>query len=637
MWQVFSAKWLPKFRAGYEIRIRITIGFLFLLIVVANLNSLRYFRQIQFQQIEQVKHQAAENLALAAGFLRSNPVERLRSAHFQDFVHAAGFDAVQVVETDLLTTDRAGSSQFAGGLVLDRLREVHSGDQEIAGVVGATPPTTISAPYRAAGGGTIRSVYYHFVSDNGEPLTLVATLSAETEVALGRFSILNAMFQLVSIVAALAITVVLLKIMLKPYRQIKSHALSAEIAGTDHPESVDFAVETFQKVIDELKQKEQKLQRLYAQQRDKATSLEEYNEYILASMPSGVISCDTAGMITRFNEAATAIFRRDASAAMGRHYTEIFSQYEMVLKMINSALLHSSETSLVETEMEIAGHGRLWLSLDCSLLRDSRYATRGAMLLISDLTGIKKLEAEIAMKDQMAALGELSAGLAHQLRNSLAAIIGFAQLLKKLLCGDGQPPDIVVSILKEAQATEQMLTRFLTLSRPEAFAPEPTKFSEILNIVETHFAEKARQSSVRIRFNLQTDLPRLVCDPLLIANALINLIQNSLEALTPGGQVTVAVSYLAGEQSFCIAVTDNGKGMPSDELEKIFTPFYTSGKASGTGLGLSLAKKWIITHHGDIHCDSSLGRGTTFTITLPREPLQEPGMQPENKNALAKT
>lgn len=620
VWQNLLSKWSPHFRGGYEIRIRITIGFLFLLIVVANLNSLRYFRQNQSLLVDEAKYRATENLTMMSGMVRSNPAENLRSGRFRDLARVAGFSEVQLVETDLLNFQEMVGSRFVDESTLRKLREIYSGEKETAGAIGSILPAAISKPYQSETGESVRSIYYHFSSDAREQLTLVAVLPVEAEMTLARFSTLNALFQLISIAAALSIAILLLKIALKPYQQIKSEAIAADVARTDQTESVDFAVETFQKVIAELKEKEQKLQRLYAQQRDRAANLEEYNEYILASMPSGVISCDTNGVITHFNEAAASFFRVNATSVVGKPYSDALSPFPVIVRMVYSALNQESETSLLETELDIPGGGRVWLSLDCSLLRDRDFTTRGAMVLISDLTGIKKLEAEIAMKEQMAVIGEMSAGLAHQLRNSMAAVVGFSQLLKKLTSGEGRAPDIVVSILKEAQTTEEMLNRFLKLSRPVGFSPCPTMMSEITAAVKSHFAEKARQQRIELAFDLGKKLPPLVCEHLLIVNALINLVQNSFEALPTCGKVTVAASYSKEDRSYRITVTDNGKGIPNDDLEKIFTPFYTSGKASGTGLGLSLARKWIVAHHGDIHCESNLGQGTTFTIILPQEP-----------------
>ena len=420
--------------------------------------------------------------------------------------------------------------------------------------------------------------------------------------------------------AAFTIAILLLKITLKPYRQIKNQALAADVGKADQPEAVDFAVNTFQKVIGELRHKEAVLQRLYAQQKDRATSLERYNEYILAGMSSAMISCDAKGVITNFNRAAERICNVQAGTAVRRDYHQALADYPVLVEMIGEALERGKETSLPEMELRLADGRRLWLSVTCSQLKDTDNSVIGAMVLATDLTDLKRLEAEIRIKEQMAALGEMAAGLAHQLRNSLAAVVGFAQLLKKLTAGTDGVPDLVLNIINEAQATEEMLTRFLALSRSEKVLLREVEFAEIQRLVETHFAEQLKAGGVKLVFAVDNELPALVCDPILITNALINLIQNSIEASAAGSEVRVEGSCIGYDQPLSIKVIDNGKGIPVEEIDKIFLPFYTSGKATGTGLGLSLVRKWVVYHSGEITCQSTPNRGTTFTIKLPMRP-----------------
>jgi signal transduction histidine kinase len=165
-----------------------------------------------------------------------------------------------------------------------------------------------------------------------------------------------------------------------------------------------------------------------------------------------------------------------------------------------------------------------------------------------------------------------------------------------------------------------MLTRFLTLSRSERVLLREVKFAEIQKMVENHFAEHLTASGVRLVFAVDKDLPAFVCDPILITNALINLIQNSIEASSAGSEVRVEGSCMGYGQPLMIRVIDNGSGIPVEEIDKIFLPFYTSGKATGTGLGLSLVRKWVVYHNGEISCQSTPNRGTTFTIKLPQRP-----------------
>jgi len=613
-------KWQRWLGSSYEIRIRVTLGLMFLLIVIANLNSLRFFGASRSLQNDTAKYRAVENLEVISRALKANPLERSRSTQIRDLAQTSGFTDLTLVETDALLHDDFGNSRFVDANLLTRLRSAYNHDKEIAGAIGKALPATISSIYVGDNGENTRAVAFHFVSDKGESLTLLATLPAATEVDLKRFSRLNALFQFLSMAAAFTIAILLLKITLKPYRQIKSQALAADIDKAEQPEAVDFAVNTFQKVISELRHKEAVLQRLYAQQKVRATSLERYNEYILAGMSSAVISCDTTGAITHFNRAAERICGIRATVAADRDYRQALESYPVLVEMIDKALNRGEELSLPEIELDLADGGRLWLSVTCSQLKDTDGSVIGAMVLSSDLTDLKRLEAEIRMKEQMAALGEMAAGLAHQLRNSLAAVVGFAQLLRKMTAGTSGAPDLVLNIINEAQATEQMLTRFLTLSRSERITLRETGFQEIQKMVETHFSDCVASGGVRLTFVADPELPAFSCDPILIANALANLIQNAIEASPPGSEVRVEAACGGYGRPLELRVIDRGKGIPPDEIDKIFLPFFTSGKATGTGLGLSLVRKWIIYHGGEVFCQSAPNEGTTFTIEIPQRP-----------------
>jgi PAS domain S-box-containing protein len=613
-------KWERWLGSSYEIRIRVTLGLMFLLIIIANLNSLRFFGASRSLQNDTAKSRAVGNLEVISRLLKANPLERYRSAQFRDLAQTAGFAEIALVETDALQHEDSDSSGFVDGHLLAKLRSAYNRDKEVAGALGGGLPATMSTIYVSETGEQIRAVAYHFVSDKGESLTLLATIPATIEAGLQRFSTLNALFQFLSMAAVFTIAILLLKITLKPYRQIKNQALAADIGQPDQPEAVDFAVHTFRKVIGELRHKEAVLQRLYAQQKDRATSLERYNEYILAGMSSAVISCNTEGAITHFNRAAEKICNIQTELTAQQDYRKVLADYPVLAGMIGEALEKGNETSLPETELHLVDGRRLWLSVTCSQLKDTDNSVIGALVLVSDLTDLKRLEAEIRIKEQMAALGEMAAGLAHQLRNSLAAVVGFAQLLKKLTAGTERVPELVLNIINEAQATEEMLTRFLTLSRSERVLLREVEFAEIQKMVENHFAELLIAGSVRLVFAVDNNLPPFVCDPILMTNVLINLIQNGIEASSSGSEVRVEGSGGEYGQPILIRVIDYGKGIPAEEIDKIFLPFYTWGKAAGTGLGLSLARKWVVYHGGEIGCQSTPNRGTVFTIKLPQLP-----------------
>ncbi len=612
---------LKRIGFTYEIRIRLTLAFMFLLILVANLNSLRYFSQTKSAQEQQLLDESSQNLRLLAGALRSNPVDRINSQPVRDLALAAGFTKISLIETDLLRDDSAQSSNFVTSTRLAEIRRSYGLPKTIAGGIHSGLPASLSEPYQLPSSGSERIGFYHFVSDDGQPLTLVVAINAGELSDIERFAVLNTLFQVLSVLAALTMAVMLLKITMKPYNQIKSEAIAADIARTDKPESVDFAVEAFQKVISELRTKEQKLQQLYAQQRDRAASLERYTEDVLGSMPSGVLSCSLDGTITHFNESAAKILGIATEDALTSEFSSALGEWPSLQNLLAETLRTRAGKSIPEIEIVGRNKCNIWLSVTCSLVTDAYGALRGATLLISDITDLKRLEAEIVVKEQMAVLGEMSAGLAHQLRNSMGAVIGYSQLLTKL-CSEGPSSEMVSGILREARLTGEMLDRFLKLSRVGEIAPVPTPFAEIRQALLTHFENKLAERSLQLIVTCQNDTPQFVCDPLLILNTLINLIENAVQASLPHQSISLDIRFDRTSQMFQLEIADQGKGMSDDQLLRIFTPFYTSGKADGTGLGLALARKWVMAHGGTITCQSQVGIGTKFTITLPIIPHQ---------------
>lgn len=617
------------FKVPYEIRVRITVGILFVLILAATLNSVRFFNDSRHLLKSSVRDVSAEDLKSIAEYLRVEPLQKARTSRFHAMVSEAHLEKAWVVETDALRADSGEFSDYVGYNVLARLREGFHGQKGIAGDLTEGMPVTVSEIFRN-GSGYTRNLYYQFESADGSNLTLAALLNADNEARLDRYSSLTILFQVLSLLGVAAISAMLLKITFAPYRQIKSDAIAAHIAEPRDPEAVDFAVETFQKVIAELKQKEQRLQALYSLQIDKAASLEIYNEYILASMPSGVVSCDIEGRITHFNRAAARILRCSREAVLGKRYASTFADLPVLVNLFDSALQTEEEGTLQEEAITLQNGHDVSLKLICRLLHDNRDEIKGAMILINDLTQLKQLEKQVNLKEQMASLGEMSAGLAHQLRNSLAAMVGFARLLEKASVDESHSGEIVDDILREAESTEKMLEQFLGYASPSEIKRSRVDIAIIVEQVEERFEQQLRQKEIKLTIKPTDSLPILYCDPLLLSNAIINLIQNSCDVCHAGDRIDVEIGYTPEEEVVTITVRDTGPGILPEELPRIFNPFYTHGKAAGTGLGLSLCRKWIAAHQGEITCDSELGQGATFTIFLPGQ-QGEPRVHRENR------
>jgi len=224
------------------------------------------------------------------------------------------------------------------------------------------------------------------------------------------------------------------------------------------------------------------------------------------------------------------------------------------------------------------------------------------------------MQEELELNRRMASLGEMSGGLAHQLRNSTAAIIGFAKLIEKRIpenCGAGENMHL---LLKEAAEASALVGRFLDFARPLYLEVVDINLIDILE--EITAPAKQRYPALKILFeNISRGKANISADSLLLKQAIGNIIDNACQAAgEKGGQIKIALR-IAGEMAETI-ISDNGPGIPENIRDKIFTPFF-SGTPSGSGLGLPLARKIIALHGGRVDFDSQVGQGTTFIVSLP--------------------
>lgn len=434
-------------------------------------------------------------------------------------------------------------------------------------------------------------------------VALVATLrrglplpaGAERPLALLEFSLIVVMGCLVLTVAAA--------------RAWRRRVSSPSDPGDHRP---GFVMHTFQELLRDLKTNEVKLETLRDQAVARAEQVESYQEIILRSIATGVITCDAGGVITTFNASAERILGQSPSQVVDRRCEEVFGAASPITEMIRQSLANRAPISRREWQFARATD-QVCVGVSSALLHDRAGEMIGVALVFTDLTQIKRLERQIDVERRLAVLGEMSAGIAHEFRNYMGTILGWTKMLGKRLLAEDAGRPMVDGIVHELAVMQELIEDLLAFGRdlePQRRRIDLEPFVREAAVVPTH-------PTIRVSVSV-TGLPsEAQWDPLLMRQVIKNLIQNAMEAMPDGGEVVLRARPSDQEREAVeLTVIDTGVGIPAQHIDRIFQPFFTL-KAKGHGLGLALVHKIVTAHGGHIRVRSQEGAGTTFRVTLP--------------------
>lgn len=337
-----------------------------------------------------------------------------------------------------------------------------------------------------------------------------------------------------------------------------------------------------------------------------------YTRNVLESMPNGLISVDRSMTVATFNPTALEVLRKSKDEVKGRPIEELLPLEEEVKQVL------SDSSAIVDKEVKIVqdGKGKSFIALSVSPLKqpDSELSS-GAVIILRDMTVIRELEHKVALNEKFAALGRLSAGVAHEIRNPLNSIRGFIQYFQKKLNLDGEDLRYTELMLTEVDRLNRVISKLLAYSKPREPRLAVRAVDEILDHCVKVVEREASEAGVQIvRAPVHDGAPLVLMDSDQMTQVFLNLLINAVEATERDGQVVVGYDVdEAGRPVVC--VQDTGPGIPREDLDKVFDPFFST-KKKGTGLGLAIVKSIIEGHGGEIEVDSEPGRGTRFLITL---------------------
>jgi two-component system, NtrC family, nitrogen regulation sensor histidine kinase GlnL len=425
------------------------------------------------------------------------------------------------------------------------------------------------------------------------------------------------LFQIVGILAILLVAYAYLKITLNPFRKLANEAKRMQADESSRGESVEQVVETFRATINRLQENEDKLKQLYNNSQERAARLEQFNQYILESMSSGLIGIDQEGHIVHLNRSSRKILQLNEDEININSFKTTFSEYESLVRLLENTLQDQKPVERLEQHFTQRSGNEKILGISSSPVYDHKNRIVGAILLLADLTEVRRLQNEISFKEKMAAVGEMSAGLAHEMRNAMMAIVGYSKILKKGSPESINVRDIAASISVESEHCETMLKRFLMFAKPVAFTPEDLQLDDVVKSVVKKLDHIAQKKHVDIVTKIDKNQSGFFSDRTALDQIFTNLIKNAIEAVPDNGQVNVQAKIKHDQNIITIEISDNGPGIPEEYYPKLFSPFFTT-KETGTGLGLAIVKKLVNAMGGDIEPVIRPDEGVCFRIILPQ-------------------
>ncbi len=349
--------------------------------------------------------------------------------------------------------------------------------------------------------------------------------------------------------------------------------------------------------------------------RQNLAALRALNENVVESIPSGLITLSPEGISTFVNPAGCQILHTDSRSVMGRHVAELGFFRTEEWEDARRTLAAEGVVRIEKNNFRVREDDRS-LGYALTPLNTLQGVASGYTLIFQDLTEMKKLEAELRLKDRMAAVGELSAGIAHEIRNPLAAIAGSVQVLKKSEALSPQEQRLMSIILKESERLNKTIADFLRFVRPQD--KRTTEFDIAASLSETldlMTNSPELRPDHKIERHISPAAFTLVGDSDQIRQVFWNLARNAFQAMPNGGLLRVSTEVDA--DSYRICFSDSGRGMSEVDQRRLFQPFRTNFP-SGTGLGMAISYRIVQAHGGEIDVASRPGSGTMITVSLPR-------------------
>lgn len=339
----------------------------------------------------------------------------------------------------------------------------------------------------------------------------------------------------------------------------------------------------------------------------RASSEEELSSLVLSHVPSGILAVDARGRVVRANEAALRILDLTMDALDGEELAGVLGESHPLVEATRHDVLRD------EFQVSQGQHPRV-LGVSSGILRDAAGQAAGHVLVFADLTDLRHLEQQLQMKERLASLGQVAAGLAHEIRNPLGALRGFIELLERRLDEPERARPLFAKVLREADTLSQVVGDFLAFARPAPPRRETIDVQSLLEEACEAGATAAGVEGLHTQILVDADARVLLADAVQLRRALVNFVLNACQATGAGGQVRLRAERR--QAVLRLAVEDDGPGVPKEQRLDVVTPFFTT-KRGGTGLGLAVAHQIARAHDGELQIEDVEGGGARFVLELP--------------------
>ena len=350
----------------------------------------------------------------------------------------------------------------------------------------------------------------------------------------------------------------------------------------------------------------------YRSARASLSRVKALSDSLVEHMPMGIVAVDSDERVMVFNDTAEKLLGRTSTEVIGKPSSEILPP--ACLDMMREL---GKERLIVEKELVCAvGEGRtVPLEVIAAVLRDDEGALIGRIALVRDLSELQHLRSEVERSRRLAAVGSLAAGVAHEIRNPLSSLKGFATYFRQRY--GGVPDDVKIAdiMIQEVDRLNRVISELLEFSRPMELKRTKKDLAGLVRHTLGTIEGQLRDKGITVKADMSPGLPEAAVDPDRMTQVFLNLFLNAMAAMDREGILSVGVARQDG-RTLRVSVSDTGTGIRKEDLGRVFDPYFTT-KSSGTGLGLAIVHRIVEAHGGEIRLESEPGKGATFTILFP--------------------